>query len=274
MRCQNVLLVYKESFPDLLRAKQAYRAHSRALRQVKGTLKAHGIFFKAVSRVKPYNYAPFDGIITVGGDGTFLAAARHLRPNQWILGVNSDPARSVGHFCTATANTFPCLLARLKNSRVKPIHLYRQTLKLNGKLLDIFLNEILVTHRTPAAMSRYWLKIGPHQEPQNSSGLWIATAAGSTGAVRSAGGRALPITSAQIQYRPRELYRRNGSAYRLTGGVLPPKTPISVGSLMGKGLICVDGEHRTYPFKYGDTVQVQKNPTTLTVIKEKMKGRS
>jgi len=38
-------------------------------------------------------------------------------------------------------------------------------------------------------VSRYYLKIGNLREEQRDSGLWISTAAGSSGAIRSAGGK-------------------------------------------------------------------------------------
>lgn len=39
-------------------------------------------------------------ILSLGGDGTFLRTASLVQGNQVpILGVNTDPQRSVGHLC-------------------------------------------------------------------------------------------------------------------------------------------------------------------------------
>ena len=69
------------------------------------------------------------------------------------------------------------------------------------------LNDILVCHHNPGAMSRYFLTVEGTREEQRSSGVWIATAAGSSGGLHSAGGKVLTQKSKEFQYRPRELYR-------------------------------------------------------------------
>ena len=61
---------------------------------------------------------------------------------------------------------------------------------------------------TPAAMTSYTLDIGSVSEPQRSSGLWIATAAGSTAAIRAAGGCILPLRSRKLQYLVRGAVQR------------------------------------------------------------------
>ena len=41
-----------------------------------------------------------DVIFTTGGDGTFLAAASLISsPDKTVIGINSDPSRSVGYLC-------------------------------------------------------------------------------------------------------------------------------------------------------------------------------
>jgi len=41
-----------------------------------------------------------DVIFTTGGDGTFLAAASLISsPNKTVIGINSDPSRSVCYLC-------------------------------------------------------------------------------------------------------------------------------------------------------------------------------
>ncbi len=46
-----------------------------------------------------------DLIITIGGDGTFLRTASHIyNTNTPILGITSDPTRSVGALCSYEVN--------------------------------------------------------------------------------------------------------------------------------------------------------------------------
>ncbi|MBI3615374.1 MAG: NAD(+)/NADH kinase [Candidatus Omnitrophica bacterium] len=252
---------------SLVEAIPGASAHRRTLEKVRRLLRVKGIRFRAVYRARFTDRAPYDGVISVGGDGTFLEAARQVR-TQWILGVNSDPARSAGSFCTANGSNFAQALDRLLKNRAGIQRLNRVQLRMGGRPLKVLvLNDLLVTHRKPAAMSRYWLRVGRVREEQWGSGLWIATAAGSTGALRSAGGRKIPRESKALQYKPRELYRGPGFRYRLTGGIIPPGRSVRIGSLMQDGLICIDGEHVTFPFKQGETLSIRSAPYPLRVVR-------
>lgn len=276
-----VLLVYKRSARlgrersrrrdpfirrDRARFRRAGWTHRRALDEVRRILRKKRLQVKAVYRTKACNYAPFDLVVSVGGDGTFLEAARPAR-RQWILGVNSDPARSTGSFCRATVRTFEGVLDRLLAGRARVERLNRLSLRLNGRRLGVpVLNDLLVAHRRPAVMSRYWLKVGRRSEQQRSSGLWVATAGGSTGAIRSAGGQRLPRGSQAMQYRPRELFWGSRRAYRLTGGVVRSPCAIRVGSLMHDGVLCIDGDHVAFPFRYGDLLEIRSGGPPLYVV--------
>src|SRR3989338_5579285 len=123
MMPRNVLVVYKNS---------AHELHHRTLRAPPAFLKRESIRFKAVYRSRNMNYAPYDLVISVGGDGTFLKAARHVE-RQPILGVNSDPAHSVGNFCTADPKTFRKILGRFFKGRSRMRRIHRMKLRLNGK---------------------------------------------------------------------------------------------------------------------------------------------
>lgn len=66
------------------------------------SLKGFGIETKLVNRTEytDKNIDWSDVIITSGGDGTFLMAASKVNNrNKPVIGVNSDPTRSVGHLC-------------------------------------------------------------------------------------------------------------------------------------------------------------------------------
>ena len=199
-----------------------------------------------------------DIVLSYGGDGTFLEAS-HAVIHKPILGVNSDTNHSVGKFCNATKDNFERLLNAILSGRFKRRKLDRLKIRVNGKLAyDFILNDVLICHASPAAMSHYILHVGSVQEKQRSSGLWISTAAGSSGAAHSAGGRVLPLTSHKVQYRPRELYEGRGVRYRLKGGVTSLHKPFSVISRMQEGMIYVDGAHKKIPFHYGDKLTFLK----------------
>jgi len=51
--------------------------------------------------LKPEDFVGKDLIFSLGGDGTFLKTASMVQVNTLpILGVNTDPVRSVGHLCS------------------------------------------------------------------------------------------------------------------------------------------------------------------------------
>ena len=118
------------------------------------------------------------------------------------------------------------------------------------------INDILIVHDDPATMSRYRLALGRQRELQKSSGLWVATAAGSSSAVLAAGGTRLPWGAAKYQYRPRELYRGRLSHPRLTGGVLAAGSRLRVTWLMRRGSAFVDGPHVQVPLRFADELEV------------------
>ena len=95
--------------------------HVKSLELVKQSLRRMGIAFRAVDRRRVRGMkAPlkYDLIITVGGDGTFLDAS-HLVNKQLMLGVNSTPASSVGHFTSTDATFFAEKLTHLMDDRLK-----------------------------------------------------------------------------------------------------------------------------------------------------------
>ncbi len=289
MRPKKVLIVYKKSAYQIYvlehrnvffreketrgassyvhRFRKSHERHYAILKELQNFLKAKKTRYRAVYRSTKMNYSPYDLVIALGGDGTFLEAARHVK-KQPILGINSDPAHSVGSFCAANPRTFKKMLSRLLEGRAPVVRLERIALRLNGKPVGpSALNEVLVCHRNPAAMSRYRIKLGRVQEEHRNSGLWVATAAGSTGAIRSAGGIKLPRDSAKLQYRPRELYRGHGARYRLKGGYFSSPAYLEVASLMREGAVYMDGPHVKIPFRFGDIVKISRSSSPLFVVR-------
>ena len=249
----------------LLGIRRSHNTHYQTLAQVKAALKKNNISFDSRFRGQSFNPSSYNMVITVGGDGTFLEASQRL-DRQLILGVNSDENHSVGKLCASNGPNFQKYLNRLLRGNFKIKKLNRMKILLNGKALPFFvLNDILISHVCPAAMSHYLLRVGQKTERQRGSGVWISTAAGSTAAMRSAGGRSMTETSASFQYKPRELFDGHGQHYRLTGGMITGKKSLSVVSQMQEGMLYLDGAHRFLPFKYGDEIQISAGASLKTV---------
>lgn len=280
MKKLKTLVVYKRSslsvagkwasrLGKVKRFQDNHTAHFATLRAIEKVLTANGIPYDKRSRGPRVDFTAYDLVITVGGDGTVLEAARSLANHQMILAVNSDPAWSVGQFCSADVTTFEMLLKKYLCGKAQLRRLYKLKLVIKGEATSRqieCLNDILICHTNPAAMSRYTITIGGEEEDQRDSGIWISTAAGSTGAMASAGGLAMPLDSTALQYKPRELYHGRGVRQQLSGGLVAKPGKIIITSMMPRGVIFVDGSHIKLPFTYGHRAEISSSKNFVQLV--------
>ncbi len=273
-----VLIVYKKSFfeshagdkkgianldpADRDRLIRADVENRRSLGDLTAHLARRGIDFDAVFRGSIAARRRYDLVVSLGGDGTFFAAARYLKDTP-ILGINSDPANSLGLWTCADRTNFRDPLERALARQVRPTRIYRMAIAINGKpVRESAFNDVLVAHRNPAAMTRYRLGIGAAQEDHRSSGVWISTAAGSTAGIRSAGGRRMPISSRRLQYLVREPYTWPQRRYRLSRGFT---SRLALQTLTVDLGLWIDGSRVRYDLGLGDRVELQTG-TPLQVL--------
>jgi len=205
-------------------------------------------------------------IVTVGGDGTLLAASHHVSDVP-ILGVNSAPRYSVGFFCAARGAHAVRTLKKALNGEVPSVKLNRMAVRINGQLRsERVLNEALYCHAEPAATSKYIVQAGGRKEEQRSSGFWVGPAAGSTAAIRSAGGRILPLASRKLQMVVREPYRGWGSQPKLVRCVVGERGKVVAWSKMERARIYLDGPYRMLRARLGDEVSFETSSEPLTVV--------
>jgi NAD+ kinase len=246
----------------------SHEENQRTLATVQAAFDAVGIPYDCLYRGELTSVAGYDLVLSVGGDGTFLEVARYASDLP-ILGVNSDPERSTAFFCAANSHTIRPHLEALMAGKVGEVRLARMQVTINDCLLPYYaLNDLLVAHANPAAMTSYTLHVGSVSEPQRSSGLWIATAAGSTAAIRAAGGRILPLRSRKLQYLVREPYNgdRGSCRYRLRKGIVGPETPLVVTSRTRRGRLFMDGPHLRFSLGLGAVLTVTTAATPLRVL--------
>jgi len=253
---------------EIKRFRRTHSNHFWSLSYVEAVLKNRKVKFTKACRGSSLDYGRYDLIITVGGDGTFLEAARQVT-DQIVWGVNSDPSWSVGRFCSGNPKNFEVLLDKILAGKARVRKFNRLSLSFSDDTPSMnVLNDILICHHNPGAMSRYFLKVGRVREEQRSSGVWIATAAGSSGGIHSAGGKVLPQEDRDFQYKPRELYRGKHIRYHLKGSVLKPTQKIVLTSLMREGVVFVDGSHVCLPFSFGSKIFVSGSSNPLRIIFE------
>lgn len=264
-----VLVVYKQSFLEAHRGDSALRRleprergrlirddreNRAALKDVMRALRQAGAHATSVHRGKLASSSRFDLIVTVGGDGTFFMAA-HRAQGTPILGVNSVPGSSLGLFSAAERSTFPAKLRAGLAHRLPALRLNRMTIAINGRPRPEFaLNDVLVAHRSPASLSRLSFSVdGSKPEIHRSSGVWISTAAGSTAAIRAAGGKKMPLSSRRLQYLVREPYDWPTPARRRTGFV---DTSVDLRILMNEACLWIDGVRTRVDLELGDRVRI------------------
>lgn len=204
-------------------------------------------------------------VISVGGDGTLLAAS-HWVTGAALLGVNSAPRSSVGYLSFTRRAVLARDLARIAKGTLLPQQVARIEVELEGRRLPPALNDVLLAHEQPAATSRYRLRLGRRSEEHRSSGLWVATAAGSTAGIRSAGGEPMPLGVRRLQFRARELYRaRGGRAAILESGFVEAGRELVVESAMEAGWLYIDGARMATRFPFGAraTFRVAEQPLLL-----------
>ncbi|MEY3903734.1 MAG: hypothetical protein RL189_3040 [Pseudomonadota bacterium] len=200
-------------------------------------------------------------VICVGGDGTLLRTSHFVGGNTRILGVNSVPQHSVGHLCSSIPDTLENDLADILSDKRKPRIVRRLSARTHsGLILPYALNDIFFGHQHPASASRYNLTIeGPRQrsEKQLSSGLWLATPAGSTAAIRSYGLGVLDACAEQYLLAVREPYAQPNHHLSLTKLVLDGNSEtVTLISRMRHGIVCVDGPVTACVLGFGDTLEV------------------
>lgn len=263
----HVLRLLRRKDPSVARWKSAHRAHVKTLAVVERELKSLG----ARTWVLHGPRVIFDAsdaalVVTVGGDGTLLAASHHLSKVP-VLGINSSPDHSVGFFCPGYEENAPELLRSALEGTLGGVTLQRMQVELNGRVVSRrVLNETLFCHVTPAAATRYILKYGRKTEEQLSSGFWIGTAAGSTGAIHSAGGEVLPLTSDELQLVAREPFIGFGRHYSMTKVRVASGRRITAISKMHDACMFLDGPFQRVSVRLGDQASFSVSDEPVTVL--------
>ena len=258
------LKLIEEGHATVTRVKTAHDEHYETLELLQTELFRRNIEFRSVARVDlNATVEDVDLVISLGGDGTFLDAS-HFVERVPLLGINSSRSSSFGHFCLANEGNLSSVLDEIESGAQTPCRLLRLELSLNGSPLpELVLNEVLVCHSNPAGTSRYFMELRGIKEEHRSSGVWVGPPAGSTGALKAAGGLVLPITARQYQYLVREPGPRPGDRWQNLKAILDASDEMRIVSQMRTGALYIDGQHIDYGFALGDELTIRASQNDL-----------
>lgn len=255
----------------------AHREHQATAAAVRAIVSTLGVDATYVQCTRDDGWFPTfdrgpDLVVTVGGDGTLLAASHHVGDGTPILGINSSPADSVGFFCAATRATAERTIRSALAGSLERVRLARMQVTIDDEVVHSrVLNEALFCHASPAATSRYIMRVEGKRrrgkaEEQKSSGLWVGPAAGSTAAQKSAGGRVLPLGSRSLQFVVREPYTPEGRRLHMTRGLVADGERLVVACKMQKARLFLDGLQATLRVGLGDVLAFERSRESLTVL--------
>lgn len=248
----------------------AHRENQNTLDVVQLELRKRGIDVNVVDKLQPSDVAWSDLVITVGGDGTFLTATHQIgdADSTPILGVNSSPGSSYGFFCAADRDNFGHWLDNLSNGAVGTSSLWRLRVFVNKVPYPILaLNDCLYAAEIAACTSRYSITDHGRSQLQKSSGVWISTAAGSTAAIRSAGGQTFPLTERKLQYRVRELFPESIVGEPITSGYIENENDFQIVSRIHNARLFLDGHRNNIELHFGDVLNFSPSREALEWVR-------
>ena len=224
----------------------------------------------------------YDLIITVGGDGTFLWGSKLTGGETPIIGINSAPDSSVGYYACIKPGDIQNFVHGLRKGFAymgTRFCVHRLQVTVNGTMVnDRVLNDVLFAAEHSAGTAKYILEIERTDRPlvseeQKSSGIWISTPTGSTGASLSAGGWILQWEHGCLQYVVREPCRNaDGSClYDSVHGFIEKNAvktseKIRIINKMRKGMLSFDGTTLCTPVTTGDVIEISHSPSSLVIF--------
>jgi NAD+ kinase len=204
-------------------------------------------------------------VVTLGGDGTFLAGGRLAAPRGIpLLGVNLG---RLGFLTEIEEDQLESGLVRFLEGRYRieertilQVQLLRGT---RTVAKAIGLNEVVVNRAEEARMLRIEIDVGGQGVGViDADGAIVATATGSTAYSLAAGGPILEPTLRDLLLVP-----MNPFALTVRPIVFPPAQDITLAILRGPAEMRVDGGRRGRAVATDDKVRVGAHPRRLKVIR-------
>jgi NAD+ kinase len=204
-------------------------------------------------------------VVTLGGDGTFLAGGRLAAPRGIpLLGVNLG---RLGFLTELDEGEMEDGLERFFKGdyRIEERNVLQASLTRDGKNIAnaIGLNEAVINRSGEARMLRVEIDVGGQAVGViDADGVMVATATGSTAYALASGGPILEPTLRDLLLVP-----INPFALTVRPIVFPPGQVISLSVLRGPAELRVDGGRRGRAVQAGDTLRCGSHPRSLEVVR-------
>ncbi len=204
-------------------------------------------------------------LITLGGDGTFLAGARLAAPRDIpLLGVNLG---RLGFLTELDAEDIEAGLKRFFKGdyRIEERNVLQATLTRKRKNIAraIGLNEAVINRAGEARMLRVEIDVGGQAVGViDADGVMVATATGSTAYALASGGPILEPTLRDLVLVP-----MNPFALTVRPIVFPPGQDITLAVVRGPAELRIDGGRRGRAVQAGDRLRCGSHPRPLKVVR-------
>lgn len=154
--------------------------YQQTLEQVRGSLDL-GYPLTIIERrfVPTYEFRNAMVVVVIGPDGLVANTAKYVG-NLPIVGINPDPKRIDGHLLPFRASHARSAVLSVLNEKAKVRQVTLAEALLNDGQSLLAFNDLFIGRRTHVS-ARYNLKWKNSSESQSSSGVIVATGAGSTG---------------------------------------------------------------------------------------------
>jgi NAD+ kinase len=240
------------------------------LERAEQSLTRHGVECWKVLRDQPETaiasrLSKTDLLMTLGGDGTFLAGARLAGPRGIpVLGVNLG---RLGFLTELDADQlddgvekFIAGKHRIEERTILQVELRRGQRRIARSM---GLNEVVVNRAEDARMLRVQIEVGEQGVGViDADGVIVATATGSTAYALATGGPILEPTLHELLLVP-----MNPFALTVRPIVFPPQQDITLSIVRGPAEMRVDGGRRGRAVATGDTLVCGPHPRRLKVIR-------
>jgi NAD kinase len=256
--------------------RQEHDAYHAAVDRVRRDCRAIAPRLHVIERsyLPTYLFAPRDLVVVIGQDGLVVNAAKYL-DGQPIVAVNPDPERYDGVLLPykpqGAAHAVTRVMAGAEGLRAVTM---AEAVLSDGQRLLAF-NDLFIGPRSHTS-ARYVIRHGDRQEAQSSSGVIVATGAGSTGWMSSVFNMAAGLLPAigvaqraqppqrrawdseQLCFAVREPFRSHQTQAELVYGELGQQEHLTLESLMPEdGVIFSDGVEADFlQFNSGTSVRI------------------